>query len=75
MTGALINPFYDARQMASKWRSFSGQGVTAGTLFHLARQHGWRRSRRRSYQPYEEALPQKGGLPRTQQQPKEELSL
>jgi putative DNA primase/helicase len=32
--------------LASKWRSFSGQGITAGTLFHLARQHGWRRSRR-----------------------------
>jgi hypothetical protein len=35
-----------AQVLASKWRSFSGQGITAGTLFHLARQHGWKRSRR-----------------------------
>ena len=40
------SPKYDARQMAAKWRSFSGRGITAGTLFHLARQHGWHRSRR-----------------------------
>jgi hypothetical protein len=40
------SPKYDARQMEAKWRSFSGQGITAGTLFHFARQHGWRRSRR-----------------------------
>jgi hypothetical protein len=39
------SPKYDAGQMAAKWRSFSGRGITAGTLFHLARQHGWRRSR------------------------------
>jgi hypothetical protein len=30
--------------MAGKWQSFSGQGITAGTLFHIAKQHGWRRS-------------------------------
>jgi hypothetical protein len=36
------SPKYDARQMPAKWRSFSGQGgITAGTLFHIARQHGW----------------------------------
>jgi Primase C terminal 2 (PriCT-2)/Bifunctional DNA primase/polymerase, N-terminal len=40
------SPKYDARQMAAKWRSFSGKGITAGTLFHIAKQHGWRRSRR-----------------------------
>jgi putative DNA primase/helicase len=40
------SPKYDARQMAAKWRSFSGRGITAGTLFHIARQHGWRRSPR-----------------------------
>jgi hypothetical protein len=40
------SPKYDARQMAAKWRSFDGRGITAGTLFHFARQHGWRRSRR-----------------------------
>lgn len=39
------SPKYDARQMPSKWQSFSGRGITAGTLFHLARQHGWQRSR------------------------------
>jgi hypothetical protein len=39
------SPKYDAGQMAAKWRSFSGRGITAGTLFHLAKQHGWRRSR------------------------------
>jgi len=39
------SPKYDARQMASKWRSFSGRGITAGTLFHIAKQHGWHRSR------------------------------
>jgi hypothetical protein len=38
------SPKYDSRQMTAKWRSFSGQGITAGTLFHVARQHGWRRS-------------------------------
>jgi hypothetical protein len=40
------SPKYDTRQMAAKWRSFDGRGITAGTLFHFARQHGWRRSRR-----------------------------
>ncbi len=40
------SPKYDAWQMAAKWRSFSRQGITAGTLFHFARQHGWRRSSR-----------------------------
>ena len=40
------SPKYDARQMAAKWRSFSVRRITAGTLLHLARQHGWRRSRR-----------------------------
>jgi hypothetical protein len=41
------SPKYDARQMEAKWRSFSAQGgITAGTLFHLARQHGWRPRRR-----------------------------
>jgi hypothetical protein len=41
------SPKYDASQMEAKWRSFSGQGgITAGTLFHLAKLHGWRRSRR-----------------------------
>jgi hypothetical protein len=39
------SPKYDARQMAGKWQSFSGQGITAGTLYHIAKQHGWRRSR------------------------------
>jgi hypothetical protein len=39
------SPKYDARRMAAKWQSFSGRGITAGTLFHFARQHGWRRSR------------------------------
>jgi hypothetical protein len=40
------SPKYDASQMPAKWRSFSGQGVTAGTLFHIAKLHGWRRNRR-----------------------------
>jgi hypothetical protein len=35
------SPKYDARRMPAKWQSFDGQGITAGTLFHLARQAGW----------------------------------
>lgn len=35
------SPKYDAGQMVSKWQSFGGRGITAGTLFHLARQAGW----------------------------------
>jgi hypothetical protein len=34
------------RETEAKWRSFSGQGVTVGTLFHIAKLHGWRRNRR-----------------------------
>ncbi len=39
------SPKYDARPMPAKWQSFSGRGITAGTLFHFARQHGWLGSR------------------------------
>jgi hypothetical protein len=37
------SPKYDGRVMDAKWRSFDGQGITAGTIFHLARQEGWSR--------------------------------
>ena len=34
---------YNARDTASVWRSFRGAGkVTAGTLFHYAKAHGWK---------------------------------
>jgi Primase C terminal 2 (PriCT-2)/RepB DNA-primase from phage plasmid len=33
---------YDARDQELKWRSFSGSGLTIATLFHRARQAGWR---------------------------------
>jgi hypothetical protein len=33
---------YDTRQMLAKWRSFTGKGITAGTLLHLARAGGYR---------------------------------
>lgn len=35
---------YDKRAAISAWRSFKiGRGVTAGTLFYVAAQYGWRR--------------------------------
>ena len=35
---------YDKRAAISAWRSFKpGRGVTAGTLFYIAAQYGWRR--------------------------------
>ena len=34
---------YDARATASVWRSFRGAGkITAGTLYHYAKVHGWK---------------------------------
>jgi hypothetical protein len=34
---------YDASEMHAQWRSFPADGrITAGTLFFLAKQHGWR---------------------------------
>jgi putative DNA primase/helicase len=33
---------YHAGEMQSQWRSFQAEGgITAGTLFYLAGQHGW----------------------------------
>lgn len=34
---------FDERALAASWRSFRrGGGITTATLFHLAREHGWR---------------------------------
>ena len=34
---------YDARSCVSTWKSFkAGGGITIGTLFHLAKEHGWK---------------------------------
>ncbi len=36
------SPKYDTAQMPTKWRSFQAEGgITAGTLFHFAKEHGW----------------------------------
>lgn len=32
---------YKTGEPAKKWESFKGTGVTAGTVFHLAIEHGW----------------------------------
>lgn len=34
---------YQASAARSVWRSFRGSGIGIGTLFHLAKQNGWRR--------------------------------
>jgi hypothetical protein len=33
---------YNERDQEATWRSFKGNGVTVGTLFHEAKQNGWR---------------------------------
>lgn len=33
---------YNATSARSVWKSFKGQGVTIGTLYHAAKQNGWR---------------------------------
>jgi putative DNA primase/helicase len=32
---------YNSKACESAWRSFHGDGITVGTLYHLAKQHGW----------------------------------
>jgi len=32
---------YKPEEMAKKWASFKGSGVSIGTLIHLAKEHGW----------------------------------
>ena len=34
---------YNSNEIDYKWSSFSDRGVTIGTLFHLAKEHGWQR--------------------------------
>ena len=42
---------YDASEMRSQWRSFQAEGgITAGTLFHFAKQHGWQQPRAQRHQ-------------------------
>jgi putative DNA primase/helicase len=41
-TWSRTSPNYDARETRRQWDSFKPDGgVTAGTIFHLARQNGW----------------------------------
>ncbi|WP_305568845.1 VapE domain-containing protein [Tabrizicola sp.] len=35
------DPRYDQREHRNKWRSFKGQGTGLGTLFQIAKSHGW----------------------------------
>jgi len=32
---------YESGQCADKWGTFSGSGITVGTLFHMAKERGW----------------------------------
>ena len=41
-------PSGDEATTAAKWHSFNGEGVTAGTLVQLARDHGWTGRRART---------------------------
>lgn len=35
------SPHYNQAGLEAKWNSFKRSGVTVGTVYHLARQHGW----------------------------------
>jgi len=35
------SPHYNQAGLEAKWNSFKRSGVTVGTIYHLARQHGW----------------------------------
>lgn len=45
-------PYYSARQCESKWRGFDNDrmdGVSSGTIVHLAEKNGWRQPSQRTY--------------------------
>jgi len=45
-------PYYSARQCESKWRGFDNDrldGVSSGTIIHLAERYGWRQPSQRTY--------------------------
>ena len=45
-------PYYSARQCESKWRGFDNDhmdGVSSGTIIHLAEQRGWKQPSQRTY--------------------------
>ena len=42
---------YNDRDAAAVWKSLRGNGVTAGTLFHEAKAHGWCGERMKQYTP------------------------
>ena len=53
---------YNERDARDTWRSFKPGGVGAGTLFHMAAEHGWRQSEGQAHRPARASLPDVSAL-------------
>ncbi len=49
-------PYYSDSAQEVAWRSFRGQGVGVGTLYHLAREGGWRPERATALEDFADVL-------------------
>jgi hypothetical protein len=58
-----FSPRDDPVETAKKWRSFKPEQIGAGTIFHIAREHGWERETRKAEQREEKSKSQTWALP------------
>lgn len=56
---------YSLHDVETRWRSFGKPGragITLGTLYHIAREHGWEQPAPRAYEPEREVMRHQRGL-------------